>query len=58
MTISSRRMAHLCRERLAMEAATLSLPEPSASHDAEPPTTVESTNVAAEGQQEKVDAAK
>jgi hypothetical protein len=58
MTISSRRLARRCRERLAVDDAILPLPTPTGAHDEGQPATVDSTNVAAEGQQEKVDAAK
>jgi hypothetical protein len=56
MTITTRRLAHRCRERLAMSAAPLTHPAEAAVEEA--PTTVEVTEVGADAQLDKVDAAK
>lgn len=56
MTITSRRLAHRCRERLATDPGTLS--DPADLFLDEPPTTVDCTNAMAEAQLERVDATK
>lgn len=56
MTITSRRLARRCRERLSMNPTAL--PCPASSAEDEPHATVKGTETLTEVQQEKVDAAK